>query len=146
MSMSYWMIEGVGLNADDVAPHINKEKTVRFFLEQLPEESDLADMIAANDYSSFDIEEYYYGNGFESLADVLCHCDETDSLTFGDDGAGGAYFYYPPSMPWHHTSNEPQSEQEVIDRIIKAVQKITDMTEEEIKKIINNDLYVVGCG
>lgn len=146
MSMSYWMIEGVGLNADDVAPHINKEKAVRFFLEQLPEESDLADMIAANDYSSFDIEEYYYGNGFESLADVLCHCDETDSLTFGDDGDGGAYFYYPPSMPWHHTRNEPQSEQEVIDRIIKAVQKITDMTEEEIKKIINNDLYVVGCG
>lgn len=146
MSMSYWMIEGVGLNADDVAPHINKEKAVRFFLEQLPEESDLADMIAANDYSSFDIEEYYYGNGFENLADVLCHCDETDSLTFGDDGDGGAYFYYPPSMPWHHTINEPQSEQEVIDRIIKAVQKITDMTEEEIKKIINNDLYVVGCG
>lgn len=146
MSVSYWMIEGIGLNADDVAPHINKEKAVRFFLEQLPEESDLADMIAANNYSSFDIEEYYYGNGFENLADVLCHCDDTDSLTFGDDGDGGTYFYYPPSMPWHHTSNEPQTEQEVIDRIIKAVQKITDMTEEEIKKIIDNDLYVVGCG
>lgn len=146
MSVSYWMIEGIGLNADDVAPHINKEKAVRFFLEQLPEESDLADMIAANDYSSFDIEEYYYGNGFENLADILCHCDDTDSLTFGDDGDGGAYFYYPPSMPWHHTSNEPQTEQEVIDRIIKAVQKITDMTEDEIKKIIDNDLYVVGCG
>ncbi len=146
MSVSYWMIEGIGLNVDDVAPHINKEKAVRFFLEQFPEESDLADMIAANDYSSFDIEEYYYGNGFENLADVLCHCDDTDSLTFGDDGDGGVYFYYPPSMPWHHTSNEPQTEQEVIDRIIKAVQKITDMTEEEIKKIIDNDLYVVGCG
>ena len=142
MSVSYWMIEGIGINANDVAPHINKEKAVRFFLKQLPEESDLADMIAANNYSSFDIEEYYYGNGFENLADVLCHCDDTDSLTFGDDGDGGAYFYYPPSMPWHHTSNEPQTEQEVIDRIIKAVQKITDMTEEEIKMRLRRCLNV----
>lgn len=146
MSMTYWMIEGIGLNVDDVAPHINTEKAARFFYEQLPDDTDLRDMIASDNYSSFDIEEYYYGNGFENLADVLCHCDDTDSITFCDDGDGNIYFYYPPSMPWHHTGNEPQSEQEVIARIIKAVQKIADMTEEEIKKIIDNDLYVVGCG
>ena len=49
-------------------------------------------------------------------------------------------------IPSLYTSNEPKTEQEVIDRIIKAVQKITDMTEEEIEKIIDNDLYVVGVG
>lgn len=146
MSVSYWMIEGVGLNAADIESHINKEKAARFFSEQFPEEADLKDMVLTGDFSSFDMEEYYYGNGFENLADVLCHCDDTDSLTFGDDGEGTAYFYYPPSMPWHHTPDEPQTEQEVIDRIIKAVQKITDMTEEEIKKIIDNNLYVVGIG
>ncbi len=146
MSMSYWMIEGVGLNVDDIEPHINKEKAARFFYEQFPDDAELKDMIAANNYSSFDMEEYYDGNGFENLAEVLCFCDDTDSITFGDDGEGNAYFYYPPSMPWHHTATEPQTEQEVINRIIKAVQKITDMTEEEIKKVINNDLYVVGMG
>lgn len=96
MSVSYWLIEGVGLNADNIEPYINKENTVRFFCEQFPDEAELKDMIAAGDYTSFDMEEYYYGNGFENLADVLCHCDDTDSLTFGYDGDGGAYFYYPP--------------------------------------------------
>lgn len=146
MSKCYWMIEGIGFNTDEILPYINKEKMARFFSEQLPDETDLSDMIAANDYSSFDMEEYFYGNGFENLADVLCHCDDTDSLTFGDNGEGTAYFYYPPSMPWHHTENEPQSEDEVIDRIIKAVQRVTDMSADEVKAIIDNDLYVVGWG
>lgn len=146
MSMSYWMIEGVGLNVRDVEPHINTERMVKFFYEQLPDDEDLEDMIASGDYSSFDMDEYFYGNAFENLADVLCHCDDTDSITFGDDGDGGVYFYYPPSMHWYHTATEPQSEQEVIDRIVNAVQKIADMTKEEISKIIDNDLYVMGCG
>lgn len=146
MSMNYWMIEGIGLCTRDIKERIDTEKVVRFFVQQFPDDDDLLDMIAANNYSSFDMNDYLYGNGFENLADVLCHCDDTDSITFMDDGDGNCYFYYPPSMPWHHTSNEPQSEQEVIERIVRAVQKITDMTEEEIKKVIDNDLYVVGMG
>ena len=31
MSMSYWIIEGIGLNAQDIKPYINTEKAVRFF-------------------------------------------------------------------------------------------------------------------
>lgn len=146
MSMSYWIIEGIGLNVADIEPHINKEKTVRFFSEQLPDEMDLKNIATTGDHTSFDMEEYYCGRGFENLADVLCHCDDTDSLTFGNDGEDGVYFYYPPSMPWHHTPNEPQTEQEVVDRIIKAVQKITDMTKEEVEKVIDKELYVVGAG
>ncbi len=79
--MEYWLIEGVGLNANDIEARIDREKAVRFFYEQLPEDSFLADMIAAGDYSPFDMEDYFWGNGFENLADVLCHCDDTDSLT-----------------------------------------------------------------
>lgn len=79
MSTSYWMIEGIGLRALDVKPYINIEKAARFFHAQYPDDSDLAAMIAANDYSSFDLESFYRSNGFENLADVLCHCDDTDS-------------------------------------------------------------------
>lgn len=144
MSMSYWIIEGIGFNVRGIEPHINTEKAVRFFYEQFPDDPDLADMIAANDYASFDMEAFYYGNGFENFADVLCHCDDTGSIIFGDDGDGNVYFYYPPSMPWLRTDTEPQSEQEVVARIVNAVQKITDMSEDEIKEIIDMDLYVVG--
>lgn len=146
MSTSYWMIEGIGLRALDVKPYINIEKAARFFHAQYPDDSDLAAMIAANDYSSFDLESFYRSNGFENLADVLCHCDDTGSTIFGDDGGGNVYFYYPPSMPWHRSDTEPQSKEEVIARIIKAVQKITDMSGEEIKAVIDTDLYAVGMG
>lgn len=146
MSMSYWIIEGIGLNAQDIKPYINTEKAVRFFYEQFPDDPTLAGMIAANDYSTFDVESFYYGNGFENLADVLCHCDDTGSTIFGDDGDGNVYFYYPPSMPWCRSDTDPRSEQEVIGRMISAVQKITDMSEEKIKEVIDTDLYVVGMG
>lgn len=147
MSMTYWMIEGIGLKVSDIKPHIDKEKAARFFYEQFPDNTELGDMVISGNCSDFDMEEYCYNRlGFDNLASVLCYCDDTDSLTFCDDGDGSLYFYYPPSMPWERTSNEPQSERDVIDRIVKAVQKITDMTYEEIEKLIDNDLYVVGIG
>ena len=146
MSMSYWMIEGIGLHVRDIMPYVNKEKAARFFYEQFPDDYDLADMVALNDYSSFDMEAFYHDNGFENLADVLCHCDDTSSTVFGDDGDGNVYFYYPPSMPWRRRDSEPQSEQEAVDRIIKAVQKITNMSREEIQAVIDTDLYVAGMG
>lgn len=146
MSMSYWMIEGIGLNVQDIKPYINMEKAVRFFYGLFPNDPDLADLIAANDYASFDLETFYQGNGFDNLADVLCHCDDTSSLIFGDDGDGNVYLYYPPSMPWHRTETEPQSEQEVVARIIKAVLKIADMSEDKIKEAIDVDLHEVGAG
>jgi len=146
MSMSYWIISGIGLKSESIVPFISTEKIVRLFCEQLPDDPDLADMVSSGDYSSFDVEDYLYGGGFENLSDVLCHCDDTDTITFGDDGDGGDYFYYPPSMPWHHVENEPQSEEEVVSRIVNAVQRITDMTEEEIKNIVDTELYVVGFG
>lgn len=56
MSVSYWLIEGVGLNADNIEPYINKENTVRFFCEQFPDEAELIDIILqiARDDKTFD--------------------------------------------------------------------------------------------
>lgn len=147
MNTQFWMIEGIGLNAEELRSYINIEKAANIIHEQLPRDSEeLAEMIAANDFSSFDIDDYCYGNGFDSLADIFCHCDDTDSITWAGDGEGSSYFYYPPSMPWHHTETEPKSEEEVILRIIKAVQKITDMSAVQIRELIDTELHVLGSG
>jgi len=145
MSLCYWVINGIGINSEVIAPYLNRKKLVEIFYDYFNED-ELKEMIDTGDYSNFDMEEYFYGNRFEHLADVLWVCDDTDTLTYGSDGEGNSYFYYPPSMPWHHVPNEPKSEQEVVDRIVMAVQKIADMTREEIEKIIDHDLYVVCCG
>lgn len=150
MSMSYWMIEGVGLDTDRVRPYLNKEKAAQFLIEQISDEPDtvwsLKQMLSTGDFSGLDIDDYLYGEPFENFADILTHCDDTDSITYGDDGDGSYYFYYPPSMPWEMRDTEPKTVREVHNRIIEAVQKVTDLTAEEIDLMIDDDLHVVGFG
>lgn len=146
MSTCYWIIEGVGINTDKIAPHLDRDKLINFLAQQFPEDDDIAELYSNPRSFSFDIEDFLYGEPFENLADLLTHCDDTDTLTYGDDGEGGYYFYYPPSMPWHMRENEPQTIEEVHKRIISAVQKVTNLTDTEILDIIDDDIYVVGIG
>lgn len=150
MSTSYWMIEGIGLNTDQIYLHLNKEKAVLLLIEQLEHETEivaeLGRLLWSGDLSGFDIDDYLYGSPFDNFADMLTYCDDTDTITYGDDGDGGHYFFYPPSMPWEMQDNEPQSIREVHNRIIKAVQKITDLDASEIDGMIDDELHVVGFG
>lgn len=146
MSVSYWMIEGVGIDTDKIEPFLHKEKLAQMLLKQLPDDEELLEMSVNKKYDGLDVREFLYGNPFENLGDLLTHCDDTDSITYGDDGESGSYFYYPPSMPWHRTETEPCTLEEVHRRIIKAIQVVTNLSAAEIEAMIDDDLYVVGVG
>lgn len=150
MSMDYWMIEGVGINTNEIMPHLNKEKLARFLVEQLGRDTEtvaeMNQMIDSGDFSELDIENYFHGYPFENLADLLTHCDDTDSITYGDDGEFRYYFYYPPSMPWEMRDSEPKTIREVHERIIAAVRKVSDLGADEIEQLIDDKLSVVGFG
>lgn len=146
MSISYWIIDGVGIDVSKLEQFLNKEKLVKLLSEQIPDDETLIEIIISKEYDKLDVDDYLYGQPFNDLADLFTYCDETDTITYGNDGDGGAYFYYPPSMPWHRTDSEPDTLDEVHKRIIKAVQVITDLTDEEIEQMIDDDLYVVGIG
>jgi len=146
MSVSYWMIAGVGIDVDKVKPHLNNEKLAQFLAEQLPDDEIVIEIIEKEAYSDLDINDFMYGEPFDNLGDILAHCDGSNSLSYGDDGESGAYLYYPPSLPWERTENDPDTLEEVHRRIIKAVQCVTDLSEEKIEEMIDDDLYVVGIG
>lgn len=146
MSMSYWMIEGVGIDVEKIRPHLNKRKVLNLILEQCPDDEDALEWKKRRDLTKFDIDDYLYGNPFDNLGDLLTHCDKTDSITYGDNGDGEVYFYYPPSMPWDRTENDPSSLKEVHRRIVDAVMVVTDLSADEIEKMIDDDIYEVGCG
>lgn len=146
MSVSYWMIEGVGIDTDKIEPFLDKEKLVQMLLEQLPDDEELLEISVNKKYDELDVRDFLYGNLFQNLGDLLTHCDDTDSITYGDDGESGSYFYYPPSMPWHRTETEPETLEEVHRRIIKAVQAVTNLSTSKIETMIDDDLYVVGIG
>lgn len=138
MSVFYWTYEGIGMNTDDIIGKINVKKCIKFLKEQLPDEE-----IEEKD---FDIDNFLYGQPFDNIGDVLCHCDDTNTLTYGDNGEGECYFFYTTSYPWERRENEPTSIEEVHERIIAAVQKLCDLTSDQIEKLIQDDLYVYGCG
>lgn len=150
MSVSYWMIEGIGIDTDKIRPHLNQDKLLDLLAEQLPKEDDVLELIQLREDTGkcpeFNIDDYLYGQLFDNFADLLTHCDDTDTITYGDDGDGGCYFYYPPSMPWELREDDPKTIEEVHRRIIIAVQKVTDLSETEIDELIDDELYVVGIG
>ena len=146
MSVSYWMIAGVGIDTDKVEPFLDKEKLAKMLHEQLPDDEELLEIIASKQYDNLDVRDFLYGEPFENLGDLLTHCDDTDSITYGDDGESGSYFYYPPSMPWQRVPDEPETLEEVHRRIIKAVQVVTNLSAQDVEEMIDDDLYVVGVG
>ena len=146
MSLSYWMIEGIGLCANDIEPHLDNEKVVKCISEVHPDDLELKTMILRDDYSNFDVHDYIDNGLFENVGDLLCFCDDTDSLTFCNDGDVNTYFYYPPSMPWERSVSDPKNEEEVIQRIISAVKGLTDLQDYEIREMIDRQLCVVGAG
>lgn len=146
MSMCEWVVEGIGICTDKIEPFIDKEKLAYKLFEQLPEDNELAALIEAKSFNKLDVDNYMFGCPFENMADVLCHFDDTDTLSYSSDGEGAYYFYYPPSMPWHRKETEPESAEEVHRRIIKAVKKITDLSDDEIDNMIDDELFVIGFG
>lgn len=146
MSVSYWMIEGVGIDVEKVKPHFNNKKLAQLLAEQLPDDEIVIEIMEKGSFDNLDINDFMYGEPFDNLADLFLHCDDSNSLTYGDDGESGAYLYYPPSLPWERTENDPETLEKVHRRIIKAVQRVTDLSDEEIEQMIDDELYVVGIG
>lgn len=140
MSTDYWVIQGVGIDTDDIV--FSNEKLKQMIMERPPYNKALAKKLHRGE---FDIDDYLYGSYFENIADLLTFCDDTDTLTYGADG-DKSYFYYPPLMPWELSRNDPSDIEGVYENIINAVQKVSDMTADEIKALIRDDLYVVSCG
>lgn len=139
MSTQYWICEGIGIRANRLFLHLNAEKCIALVKEQL------GNGFEEPSVEQFNIHDYLYGYLFEDIADMLCQCDDTHTLTFGDSGDGECFFYYPPSYPWSRNKNEPTSIEEVHKRIKKAVLRICDLSDAEIESMIDDDLYEVGC-
>lgn len=135
MSMACWKIGGIGLDVRKVEPYLNRSKIEKLVREQFPNEQ--------INYQ-LDINSLLYDEcRFTNLGEVLFYCDDSETMTYDYDGDGGIYFIYPPTFPWERRHNEPKSVGEVISNIIKAVQKITDMTSAEVRDIVDRNLSVI---
>lgn len=153
MSTSYWVIEGVGIPLSKVLPHIVLDKFIagveKCSHKTKKEIEVLREAIVTNYHAS--VEEFVTESEDDYLARVitagaLIFGDEFHSLCYTIDNEDDGYLYYPPSMPWERKENEPTSIEEVHDRIVKAVQSVTDMNEADILACIDDEIFIVCEG
>ena len=140
MSMIHWICEGIGIRANKLYPYLNNQKCMDALRELK------IDDFEGLEPDEFDIDDYLLGEPYESLGDFLCRLDDTNTLTYGDDGNGESYFYYTPSYPWSRHENEPISIQEVHERIIDAVIRVCDLSRNQVETLIDDDIYEHGFG
>lgn len=138
MSMTYWMNEGIGVDSDTIWKHLDMHKCYRLIANWYPED--------LPDESEFDLDDYFGGNPFENLGDFLCHIDDSGAMSWGDNGNGVYYFLYTPSYPWNRRENEPKSIQEVHEIIVAAILKVTNLSRDDADRLIDDDIYEMGCG
>lgn len=137
MSVSYWGIVGYGIDLDNIAEYLNKEKVNLLVRKNNPKEIFEEDVFE---------DDTFYGNPYSGFGEFLSELDETNTIGWNNSGnTGKDYFLYEPKYPWTVKNNDPTGYEDVENRIIKALLKVYDITEEEIKsKIGYIDDY--GCG
>ena len=134
MSMCYWMCEGIGVRTNKLLPHLNADKCIKLIKNEFGDEF-------INNEKEFNINDYIHGEPFENLAIMLCHCDDTNVLTCRDAENDEYFLCYTPSYPWERRTNEPTSIEEVREIIKDAVQRICNLTREEIETMIDDDIF-----
>lgn len=139
MSIDYWSVRGIGIAADRIEPYLDVDKCINLIREQTNDE-------VVPEKDDFDIRDYLYGDIFENLGDLLCACDDTNTFTWNDGANDTPYFLYTPQYPWERQENEPDSVQEVHRRIIAAVQKVCNLNDSDVEKLIDDDINDVCWG
>lgn len=143
MSISYWAIEGYGVNIEGEI----------FDLKKVVKELGL-------DEEDFDEEDFKESSTFMFLGDI-CPFDIIDtmlgkpeffkhskylSFTGTGNGDNGTYLYYCPRYPWHMDEEEKNITKEEIEQmIVDILLRVTVLSEKQIRENFE-DISTGGWG
>ncbi len=147
--MSAFAIRGYGIRCEDFKEHLVPEKVFAVLREEKGEDSasvskEISEFEAAyRAIGRFNIGEivehfcYTYGH----LGELFSLADTTGCLEIDDNPEHGrSYLYCAAMMPWEASNSPFQTESDVEQAIITAMQRLTDLTESEILDYID-DVY-----
>lgn len=150
--MSVFAIRGYGIRCEDIKDNIVPEKVFSLLKESVGKDSEekMRCLSALEDEykntNNFDINEIvdYFCTNYCHLAELFAVADETGNLsTDNNSDAGNSYLFCPAVLPWEASEQHFKTEEDVNDAIIAAVQKLTDLSAEEILHHID-DVYDGG--
>ena len=102
MSLSYWMIVGLGLSMKELFPYLQASKIRQRLREQKGSDLNMEDTALwgkINDTERFKLLLEYLTGDFQ-FADLIAQSDGRHLLSYANDGEDNTYLYYEPSYPW----------------------------------------------
>ena len=142
MGKNICVISGIGLDCDELEPYLSAKKLGALMKKWYPNDREIEDLLAG-DYSVDDIDSLLWDN-YAGWHEVLCDMDDTHVLTWDTDVYGSHWLVYPPSMPWQRCENEPQTPDEAVDRIVKVIRQVSDLSDDKIRDMIGWDVESYG--
>ena len=143
--MSIFAIRGYGICCEDFREKIVPEKVFALLKEKEPNKS--PELLAQweeeykLDADSFDLCEIVdrFCTDYCNLADLFSKADPTGQLSVDDNpNAGRSYLFCQAVMPWEAAASPFQTGSDVEEAIIAAVQKLTDLSAEEVLEYIDD--------
>ena len=122
MSMSYWMIRGLGFSMDKVAEFLDAERLLEALGRKEPPISpeDIDGWPGMDNagrlHALIELQNVQFG-----FADIIGDSDPLNLLSYGNDGDCGSYLFYEPCLPWEMRKNECNTEQAAKDHICDVV-------------------------
>jgi len=136
MSVSYWGIVGYGVCIDNLYKYLDHEK-INKIVRKLNLHYTFDDDVLEDDT--------FEGAVYDCFAEFLCDLDDDNIFNWDDDGNGRSFFLYMPSYPWQRKENEPQTLNQVRDRMVKLLKIVCDASSEDLYNTLG---YISdwGCG
>lgn len=131
---------GIGLDVTPFIERINKEHLIALLEDSFVDAAAEAILAAMNVPN---ILAWCCDHLVSYAVELFWYADAGDYLTY-QHLSSGEYLYCPQIYPWKMSGNEPETEAQARQLLVKAVQELVpDATDEEIEGYIK-DLYIVN--
>lgn len=153
MSNSHWICEGIGFEQSVLEPLLDGDKLLKLLREEYSCE-EITDEDFGDDYTCSTNEEKvgilmdcFVVNEDYQLPELLTKKDEKNVLSWGSDSEGKYFLLYAPRYPWDESGGF-KSQEEVIQYICDLVRPYCrdDVSDADIRAIVDPDIYAYGCG
>jgi hypothetical protein len=148
------MCDGIGFEQSVLTPYLHGPTLAEALEEHFPEVIPLDELEEKHRFSTLSNEKQvdlildeYVTELDEKLPGLLIQMDHKQVLCWATNGDGEYYLLYPPRYPWQESGGF-KSQADVIEYIRCIAQLFCrdDVTEEEVRALIDPDVYEVGCG
>ena len=153
MSVSHWVCEGIGIEQSELLHLLDGNKLIVLLKEAVEAAENAWEGIEGFDELSNEMKmeaviEYIDEMDMDNkIPELLKLRDSKEVLITGTDNDGQYFLLYPPRYPWDENGGF-KSQEEVVQYFYDLLRPFCreEITKEELRAVIDVDIYAHGCG